>query len=228
MKYKTIAVATLLLVIGMTSFASAQQVTKDNTPLVKQGSAAFLFGVSGLDNFGLYGPLDDGTASPVIRESAGMKYFFADRMALKFAGTFGTASTGPDSARQTTSTYGLSVGLEWHCHDLYSLSPYLGANLGFKTSSMPTVTQVGKAQGKGGNTIQATGANKTSETGFGGAIEAGFDWFVLPSIALGSEYSLGFSSVSSSVTTNGTEVTQPGAFDFGIIGGYNVHLVVYF
>lgn len=227
MKYKSIAAAVVALVLSIAPVAYGQQVEKDNTPLTKQGSAAFLLSLSGLENFGLYGPSGDGTPNPTVIGGAGMKYFFSDRMALKFAASVSTASNGPDSNRRTTSTFGLGIGLEWHCHDLFSLSPYLGANLGFKTASTPTDSLVGKANGKGVS-IQATGDNKITATGFGGALIAGFDWFFTQSMAIGSEYSLGFGSISSSITTNGTKVDSPSSFQFGITGGYNVHFIVYF
>ncbi len=227
MKYKSIAAGVVALVLSLAPVAYGQQVEKENTPLTKQGSAALLLSVSGLESFGLYGPSGDGTPDPQVIAGAGMKYFFGDRWAFKAAATFSTASSGPDSNRATTSAYGLGVGIEWHCHDLYSLSPYLGANLGFRTSSTPKTETVGKANGKGVN-IQATGDNKTTNTGFGGAVVAGFDWFFLQSMALGSEYSFGFASTKATVTTNGTAVDQPSVFQLGLTGGANVHLIVYF
>jgi len=229
MKYLRYASILAVVAVAFAPVAHAQQDKDVNTPITKAGSAAFMFSMSGIENFGIQGPSGDGMTNGNVIAGAGMKYYFSDRLALRVGVSIVTSSSGPDSARLSTNNLGLGAGLEWHCHDLYAISPYLGANVGFRTWSVAAGTQFVLTTRKNGTvTPLATDPDKTSFTGFAGAVVAGFDWFVLRSIAIGSEYSIGFASVSSSTTSNGKVTDNPSQFLAGITGGGNVHLVVYF
>jgi len=102
--------------------------------LTKQGSAAFIFTMSGLENFDIGAPPINGLTAGV-----GAKYYISDDMALRLLLAFssvGTAGSGNDSAKVfTNSRFGIGAGVEMHMRPFHSISPYVGAQVTFATAS---------------------------------------------------------------------------------------------
>ena len=237
MKYKAklkYAFLSVFLLAGMFATASAQDTQKKEdeiVPITRQGSAAMMFSMSGAMNFGLYGPSANGSADPRVLAGAGFKYYFNDRWAGRVLLNFGTATSGPDSAETKSSLYGIGLTAEWHCHDLYAISPYLGAGIGINVGSITRpITETPGLTGKNGVSPTATNGTtiQTSTTGIAFSLLGGFDWFFTKSMALGAEMSLGYANISSSTTSGGTTVNNPSTSLLGISTVSNVHLIVYF
>ena len=215
-------VLSLLIVIGFVSTSFAQDENMPR-PITKSGSAAFIFNLSGIGSFGLaaqpIGSVTVGTTNPTI-VGAGMKYFFADDMALKVSLAFGSASNGKDTtAKSSTMQFGIGAILEYHFKQLYSTSPYIGGGINFGTASATLA---------GGTTSET----KYSGTLINIGVVAGFDWFFTKGLALGAEYGLGFTTNSTSVTlpAGATSPTQPSpsGIGLGLSGNGSLHAVVYF
>jgi opacity protein-like surface antigen len=238
MKYKTqlcalLGVLLLAALLPMRSYAQDSTASQGISPITRSGSAAMMFSFGGPSTFVMSGPSANGSGDPRVFAGAGMKYYLSDRLAGRLLLNFGTATSGPDSAQTTSSTYGIGLAIEYHCHDLYAISPYFGGGVGINlinTSRPDTVPTVGGIIPKGGKITQATTTNpiKNSYTGFAVSALAGFDWFFAKSVALGTEFSLGFSSESQSHTSVGTTTNLPSTTMFGISTLGNIHLLVYF
>lgn len=208
------SLAVLAVVVGFTGSAFAQDNNNDIIrPITKQGSAAFIMSINGLGTFGLSAPpLGPGLSNAGF----GMKYFLADDVALRILLGLSMNTTAPEEGNDMTSSgFGLGIGAEYHFRPLYSTSPYIGAQLGFASNG----------SNNGG---EGTAEVETSETNLSIAALAGFNWFFTRGIAVGAEYSLGFTSSSGSTTTGGTEVDDPSQTMIGLAGVGNVNLVVYF
>jgi opacity protein-like surface antigen len=214
------SLAVLAVVVGFTGSAFAQDANNDIIrPITKQGSAAFMFTLGGLGTFNLAAP----TLGPGLGSAGfGMKYFLADDVALRVLlglSMNGTTTPGTGSASDVTSSnngFGLGVGVEYHFRPLYSTSPYIGGQIGFASNS----TDNGLDDNAGG--VQ------TSTTNLSIAALAGFNWFFTRGIAVGGEYSLGFTSTSGTTTTAGTENDNASTSMIGFGGVGSVHFIVYF
>lgn len=217
-------VLSLFVVIGFVTASYAQEDANMPRPNTKAGSAAWLFTIQGLAPIGLNGFNLGTSAFPVI--AAGWKWYFSDDMALRALLGFSIHNQGdPDPAKSpsgktSTTSVGIGVGVEMHTHAVYSTSPYIGAQISFAT-------------GNSDNTITGGTENKNSGSALGIGVLAGFDWYFTRGIAIGGEYMLGFSSLSSSttVTPNGGSATttdHPSESLIGISSSGNVHLVVHF
>jgi opacity protein-like surface antigen len=236
MKYKThlyalLVVLLLAAMLPMRSFAQDSTMSQSISPITRSGSAAMMFSFGGPSAFGLFGPSANGSGDPRVFAGAGMKYYFSDRLAGRLLLNFGTATSGPDSAQHTSSQYGIGVAIEYHCHELYSISPYFGGGVGINmiNNSIDTILNGGSTISKDGKTTASTTTTlKNSYTGFAVSGLGGFDWFFAKSMALGAEYSLGFSSESRSRTSGSTTSNAPSTTMFGISTLGNVHLLVYF
>jgi hypothetical protein len=213
----------LMIVIGFATASFAQDDANMPHPNTKAGSAAWLFTINGLGNFGLGGFTIGPAAAPVM--AAGWKWYFADDMALRALLGFNTTSSGDEdptkspNGKNSSTAFGIGVGVEMHTHAVYSTSPYFGAQLTFASSSTDK-----KITPTGGTTTET----KTSASTFGLGVLAGFDWYFTRGIAIGGEYMLGFGTSSSSATSGSTTVDSPSETNIGISYGGNVHLVVHF
>lgn len=208
--------AALLVVLGMAGSAMAQDDANIIRPITKQGSAAFLFTIQGLGTFGIGAPgISNG---PSMLYGAGFKYFMSDDLALRILLALNSGSVNSNGTNSVTSTsmdFGIGVGAEMHFRPLYSTSPYVGAQIGFGSSS---------TDNGGSGAAQV----KSSMSSFGINVLAGFDWFWTRGLAIGAEYGLGFASSSASTTSNGTTTDLPSNTMIGFNNSGNVHLVVYF
>ncbi len=212
-------VLTFTFGVARTSFA--QDV--DNNiihPIDKQGSTAMIFELAGIGTFGFTGP---GIAGYNAMPAVGGKYFIADNMALFVLAGF-NSSSGSDSvastvsAKQSSTAFGIAAGFQMHCHPFYSTSPYWGAMISFGSSSSHN-----------GGTSGTDGTDeKSSNSAFGVAALAGFDWFFTHGLALGGEISLGFKSTSQSFTSDGTTSDAQGTTVISLATNASVHLNVFF
>ena len=224
----------LLLLVGITTASYAQDDANMARPNTKAGSAAWMFEIAGLGSFGLSGFNINNNFSNAPVMAAGWKWYFADDMALRALLGFATNSSGADSINNPTASqhyhnsstaFGIAVGVEMHTHAVYSTSPYFGAQISFGTGSNDQTINK--------NQDQTFTEVKTSGTAFGIGVLAGFDWYFTRGIAIGGEYMLGFSTMSGSTTATltstgaSTTVDNPSSTFFGISSA-NVHLVVHF
>lgn len=218
-------VLSVIFVAGITSASFAQEDANMAHPNTKAGSAAWLFTINGLGNFGLAGFGIASGATSVV-PAAGWKWYFSDDMALRALLGFGTTSTGEadvtksPGGKTSTTAYGIGVGVELHTHAVYSTSPYFGAQLSFGGAGATNTQTSGSV----------TAETKNSSTSLGIGVLAGFDWYFTKGLAVGGEYMLGFSTTSSSTTGGTPSVTTdgPSSNNIGISNSGNVHLVVHF
>jgi hypothetical protein len=207
-------VLTFTFGVARTSFAQDDNVIH---PITKQGSYAMIFELAGIGTFGFTGP---GILGYNAMPAVGAKYFLSDDMAL-FALVGLNTSSGSDSvassvsAKQSSTAFGIAAGFQMHTRPVYSTSPYWGAMVSFGSSS----TDNG---GSGDADV------KTSNSAFGVAAIAGFDWFFTHGMALGGDVSLGFKSTSGSETVDGSTTDAQGTSVISIMTNASVHLNVFF
>lgn len=219
--------AALAIVIGFAGSVLAQGSTeKIVRPITKEGSAAFMATLGGLGTFNLASaPLGVGLSNAGF----GMKYFISDNVALRALLGLSMSTTSPDEGDDATiNGFGIGLGGEYHFAPLYSTSPYIGAQLGFSSTS---------SENQGGNTeavMQSASSTfpskKSSETAIAFHVLAGFNWFCTEAIAIGAEYSLGLTTTSGSFTpVSGTEEQDmPSTTSIGFGGAGAVNLAIYF
>lgn len=221
----------LFLVIGLANVSFAQDEANMARPNTKAGSAAWVFEFGGLSTLGINSiylagfDIQGNETSTHLSSNvygAGWKYYISDDMAIRAILGFNTSSSGnADSTggKNSRTAFGIQAGIEMHTHAVYSTSPYFGAAI---TYALASVDQ----------NVTALGEDKTSASTFGIAVLAGFDWYFTRGIAVGGEYSLGFSTSSSSTvatpkTGSATTHDNPSITNIGI-GAGSVHLVVHF
>lgn len=220
------ASATLFVVAALVGMSFAQDNDNIIRPSTKAGSAAWVFQFGGLATMGM-GAVSITTANNTAVVGAGYKYYLSDDMALRAMLGFSTTTSGDEAtvAGSTTNTnYGIAAGIELHTHAVYSTSPYFGAQISFGGAS---------STNKSSSTAAPNSESKSSGTTFGIAALAGFDWYFTHGLAVGAEYMLGFSSMSSSTSNtprggSSTTTDNPSVSAIGITNGGNVHLVVHF
>lgn len=209
------SVLALLMVAGLATLSMAQDNDDSPRPITKSGSAAWIFSINGLGDFGVGGnDIQTGDSDPVL--AAGFRTFISDGLALRALLGFSTTSSGEKSdpsGAQSSTALGIAAGVEVHTGPLYSISPYFGGQVSFGMSGDKTETE--------------SNTNESSHSQFGIAALAGFDWYFTKGIFLGAEYTLGFASTSSSTTSGGTTNDAPSSSTIGI-GSGNVHLGVHF
>ncbi|MEI8133943.1 MAG: hypothetical protein WCH46_02550 [bacterium] len=213
---------TVMVIAGFATVSLAQDEANMPKPNTKAGSAAWMFTVNGLGDFGLNGFGLGPNGFPVV--GAGWKWYFSDDMAIRAMLGLATNSSGDadvtksTNGKNSTTAFGLAVAVEMHTHTVYSTSPYFGAQLMFSSGSTTNT-----------KTVSNTSTETKSSAGlFGIGALAGFDWYFTRGLAVGAEYMLGFSSASASSTSAGTTTDAPSSTSIGINYGGNVHLVVHF
>jgi hypothetical protein len=240
--------AACLVTLGLASASYAQNNDADIIrPITASGSAAFLFSLNGLGDFGFGGPIVGGTALTDQQISAGQtisntggnammpgvgaKFFVSDNTALRVALAFRLYEDGKENIGNATvggpgkvqrNTTGINFGGEYHFRPLYSTSPYLGALISFVTDNFK------KTYTPDGSASMVTNLKSTS---FGVGAVVGFNWFFTRGLALGGEYSLGFTSTSSVFEFPGTtKQDEPTNTDvgMGVNGGGSLQFIVYF
>jgi hypothetical protein len=215
----------IVSIIGAYSMSTAQEGPR---PITKSGSAAWLFSIGGPGTFGIGGPSANGTADPRALAHTGFKYFLDDNLALRAIASLDIFNNGNTDAEEKWTEFGVGVGVEHHLTPLYAISPYIGGGIGYWT-------ETSTSSYTGGITIGSqhpqSNDHETTTSNFGITVLAGFDWYPWKGIAIGAEYSLGFTSGSSKhKNPDGTEHDGGSPSSFGISpgGGSNIHLTVYF
>jgi opacity protein-like surface antigen len=217
---------TVFVVLVIAAFANVSQAQDDANiirPSTKSGSAAWLFDFGGLSTLGMASMPIASTPVGGTVAGAGLKMYLADDLALRAILGFSMASDGDagvaGGTEHANTAIGIAVGIEMHTHDVYSTSPYFGAQLAFATVSHKTTTN-------GSPNVEVT----NSGSSFGIGVLAGFDWYFTRGIAVGAEYNLGFSSMSESAESSASTTNPdiPGSTFIGISNSGNVHLVVHF
>jgi len=217
------------IVLSLASASFAQESTSNDIirPITKQGSAGFLFTINGLGVFGISSPPIGVGSNAIV--GAGMRYYLADDLALRVLLAFQNASTDSNTingAPKTSSTsFGIGAGVEHHFRPLYSISPYVGGQVGFtsSTNSTGTASEV-----------------KHTNSQFSVAALGGFDWYFTRGIAIGAEVGLGFASNSTSSSGTTADIISGGVRPFGkttaseptslfeIFTNSDIHLFVHF
>jgi hypothetical protein len=232
MKKNIYFLAGTIFFLCITLRVSAQD--NDRHPITTSGSWALLGTVNGAGPFALTGPSGNGANDPKIIEGIGLRYYLADKWALRPLASFGTNSVN-DSTHSTL--WGVGIGIEYHAHQLYSTDIYLSGGAGYKSVTtknmfLGTALSFKQQQGKQGPLDEGnTGTSGDwNANAFALTVAAGFDWYPWNGIALGAEYSLGFVTSSVTFTTNGKEQDVhsffPAQTSVGFSGGTNIHLVV--
>jgi hypothetical protein len=223
---------TVFVVLVIAAFTNVSRAQDENIirPSTKQGSAAWMFAFGGLSTMGLGAvPVATVTAADVSGTGfssapvlgAGFKTYLADDLALRAILGFSTTSSGDEAKGGSNSlmAFGIAAGIEMHTHDVYSTSPYFGAQIAFASSS-----ETNKSTPSGGTTTESTGKGST----FGIGVFAGFDWYFTRGIAIGGEYGLMFSSMSSSFERTGVTAADIPGTTMIAIGAASIHAIVHF
>jgi hypothetical protein len=243
--------AACLVTLGLASASYAQNNDADIIrPITASGSAAFLFSLNGLGDFGFGGPIVGGSAlsdkqiasgetvsntgGNTMMPGVGAKFFVSDNTALRVALAFrlyedgkeeignSSVSGGQGPGKVQRNTTGINFGGEYHFRPLYSTSPYLGALISFVTDNFKSTYR------------PSTGdplIKNLKSTSFGVGAVVGFNWFFTRGLALGGEYGLGFTSTSSVFEFPGqTKADEPTNTDvgMGVNGGGSLQFIVYF
>ncbi|MEP7235728.1 MAG: hypothetical protein ABI778_10575 [Ignavibacteriota bacterium] len=159
----------------------------------------------------------------------GFKYFLDPSNAIRAGATFSTFTDGRDSGATKSSAIGPFIGYEHHFNSSPRISPYLGAAVGYTSWSNTMSYQTGGSANDGIPKTQATQDPTNDNTLLQVQAMAGFDWYFLNGLAIGAEYSFGFSSYGTSQTdATGKKTDKPTQTSLGILGGGNVHLLVHF
>jgi len=213
------SVLALLMVAGLATISMAQDNDDITRPITKSGSMAFVFNLGGIGTFGLapqaIGSVNMGSTGSTVT-GAGVKWYISDNQAIKILLGLSMTDDGNDPANTTNvsgSMFGIGAQYEYHFGPLYSTSPYVGGGISFAS----------------GSTTSENSAGKTSQSGTNINIAAvgGFDWFFTKGLALGAQYSLGY-SMNSMSSDPAPATDYPTSSTIGIAGGGSVHFLAYF
>ena len=220
----------LMLVFTLLLFFSSLSFGQKKTTYFENGSKAFLFEFSGLDNL----------SANSFNGGVGGKYYIKSNMAvrggLQFVNInqdFPFQGTGGIDGEAQASQYGIFGAIEIHL-DTSRVNPYWGAGLGISFTS--TESKTTEADPIDQETIQN---NRDGEFGYFGGTEfnifgmVGVEIFILKNLSLAAEYRLGFSTISrydEEVTQgNVTVTTKQGSINqIGIESSGVLTLAVYF
>lgn len=188
------------------------------------------FSVQGADKLGPFGPSANGTTNSSAIAHIGIQHFLSRNLAFRALLNFSTESDGADSNEVTSNEYGIGLGVLYYFRPLYNIATYVGGGLGYNTSKVPNYQPpdvIGSGQSPQGS---APGAGETKTNTFGITAVAGFDWYLTPNIAIGTEYALGFSSSGGTYTPQGssTSTDLPTSTSIGIAPAGNLHMLIHF
>ncbi len=122
--------------------------------------------------------------------------------------------------KTTTTTFSIMPGFEYHFNKFDRISPYVGAELGLRTSSVKNVTEDEHAESRT--------ENKTPGLGFAINAVSGVDVYLCKGLYVGAELGLGYEmmnikrgsstveSGSGKVETDGSNSTKIGEFGFHV------------
>ncbi len=192
------------------------------TPKDKSGDKALLFSINGFGNFGV-GSLVAGnvgiTAGSTVSFSsipgAGIRYYLADRLALRAIAGIGTRSDSDPGdtiiqAESSTFQFAVSPGIEVHMINAGPVSGYIGGQISFASA---TETSSSTVPDSANPLVRKRVESSTSGSGFGVGAFLGAEFFPWTNISLGAEYQVNFFSLSTSakdtkgVSTDGPKFT---------------------
>lgn len=227
---KSRLLAGLLGVAFLGSVAFAQDVT----PSIGAGSKAMLFTFSGLNALG----------ANAYNGGLGAKFFVTAPIAIRASLQFMTANekvpadpSGTDGSISGT-TMGISAGGEYHL-TMARVSPYVGAVLGFSTTSTknetsivpPATTNIVVKNDLAGENIGGIAFAAGNALGIAGL--AGAEFFITKELSLSAEYQLGYTLISQydqeRTVANTTFKTKAGSIStIGISAVGALTLAIYF
>ncbi len=157
-----------------------------------KASNELLFGFSGLNTLSL----------DTYQGGIAVRHYMSDNLAIRPGVSLGIGSTTVDGVpywtdgKVTSSQFGLDVAVEQHMGTSKTVSPYVGADVGFAMDSNKEefthpLDMTGVARREFSTTV--------SNTGFMVAGLVGFQWFFTESVSLGGEYQFGLSSASRTI-----------------------------
>lgn len=205
----------VLSILAIVVLSAGMLRADDVKPVNTQGNWALLFSFQGLTTISPIGgmftinfPAIANVPVPIPATGAGMRYFLSNNMALRAGLGIGMINTStkngtPNNSDNSTgsSLIGLQGMAEFHMNGLGTVTPYLGAGIGFQLASYDVKNYNGAA-----NTLNE---DKVSTTQINILGSAGFQWFFANRMSLGGEYQLGIGLVSGSSTkTVGTTSTS--------------------
>lgn len=225
MKFSAMFVAALFVCATL----SLQAQDNDNRPLVEQGNFALTFQMNGFGTFGVVGDnagvttqsglnvpgfdslvsgLFNGPAFPVL--GIGVKTFVSDNFAIR--GTLGvnyngktttTKDTADNDIETTESKFVAAVapGIEYHFIDAGPVSGYTGAIFSYTNGFVTS----------GPNDNQSTDRNSS----FTLSALLGAEFFPWDNVSFGAEYTLGFTSTTTSTKIDDAVFDGPSFFALG-------------
>ncbi len=212
-----------LILVGSVSYS------QEVVPNLAGGSKALLFTFGGLNNL----------AANNFNGGFGAKYYLASSMAVRGIIQFTSNSTktpanpaagdvGVDGSTSNT-TIGVGGAIEIHMGS-GRVSPYLGAGVGFSTTS--TESKNAATATPPATPTQTTTKNANGATNFSLYGLVGFEFFLWKEVSLSGEYQVGFSTSAMKdreVTTGATTTTtkQGSATNIGIGAQGFLTLAVY-
>jgi hypothetical protein len=102
--------------------------------------------------------------------------------------------------KENGSSFGLSLGAEYHLGNWERVSPYAGAKLGFSTNG----TSASETRKNYSLEIINGGGGRNGQTTFNMDVVVGVDIYIISGLYMGAEYGIGFRSV----TAKAGEVTE--------------------
>lgn len=226
----------VILILAVASFAAAHA---QGTPQSHAGNKAILFSINGFGDFGVSGTVVGSTpisasdtltrllsqlvGTEFIRPVYGvaMKFYLADNVALRagvgFNSTSNTTpvpgSTTGQETKDSRSAFGIAPGVELNLTEVGPVSFYTGAEVTFATAS----------------TSSGEDSTKTTDTqtGFGGGVLLGVEFYPWNNVSLGAEYALGVEVSSTSRSVGSKSTDGPSSTSFGINGPVRVTLAVH-
>jgi opacity protein-like surface antigen len=169
------------IVLLMTlALLSASRVQAQPPNVASKGDKAILFNFVGLNNLGLNGYMG----------GFGAKYFLSNGLALRALLQFGIDdSTTKTTPKTTDNTFTIGVGgaVEYHLPLFSSVSPYLGGEVGYITSTYK-------------HNHFAGDETKTTSTTFEVGALGGVEYYFNQNLSLGAEYQFGLSTASTTLT----------------------------
>ena len=214
-----------IIFLASVSFAQVNSNYKGPKPEVTMGAKSFVFMYTPFQTN--FEPVYVSTVSVYPASSmdlfgAGFRYFLTGNIALGAGLNFGTSSSemveaNGDRTETSATSFGLAAEGNYHFMALYSVSPYVGANINFGSFSSTTDVTTG-------GTLATT---ETSGSGFGAGVHLGFDWFFTEGLSLGGRYTLGFQSLSKPELKSANTTVEGESSSFFGIGSASVILNVH-
>jgi hypothetical protein len=216
----------LMILVIQQGFSQVNSGYDGPKPEVRAGSKSFVFYYTPFQSN--FDPVYVSTVSVYPEDEmdlvgAGFRFFFTHQFAVTFGWNFGTASStqefiNGDVEETTATSIGISADGNFHFNSLYSVSPYIGANLNYGTYTAEIVE----------TTAGITTTTEFTGSGFGIGVNFGFDWYFTEGLSLGGKYTLGFQNLTRPEQTIGTSTTEGLTSSFFGIGSASVVLNVHF